>query len=252
MVLFSLLVVIITLWIFSKYDRAQLKGDRGESSIARKLYALSEKDFRVFNDVLLRTRKGSSQIDHIVVSRYGIFVIETKNYSGWIHGNEYSEYWTQTFYRTKNQFRNPIKQNWAHIYALKEFLSEFKRVAYYSVIVFSGDAVLKNISSTTPVMYSHQLINFIKDVERTLSLSMEQVTEIADKLDSIAIQEGKRKKAHVYYIQEQVYGRRQKVMLLICPRCGGDLVVRNGQYGTFYGCSNYPKCRYTQPYRFNQ
>jgi len=60
------------------------------------LKRLPGKDFKVFNDVLLSTRYGSTQIDHIVISIYGIFVIETKNYRGWIHGNEKSEYWTQS------------------------------------------------------------------------------------------------------------------------------------------------------------
>ncbi len=31
----------------------------------------------------------------------------------------------------------------------------------------------------------------------------------------------------------------------VCPRCGGQLIKRNGRFGPFYGCSNFPKCRYT-------
>lgn len=32
----------------------------------------------------------------------------------------------------------------------------------------------------------------------------------------------------------------------MCPKCNSKLVERNGNKGKFYGCSNYPKCTYTQ------
>ena len=64
------------------------------------------------------------QIDHVVVSRKGIFVLETKNYTGWIFGNENSQNWTQVIYKRKEKFYNPIWQNFDHIQALKEFLGE--------------------------------------------------------------------------------------------------------------------------------
>jgi hypothetical protein len=134
-----------------------LKGPAGESRVARRLSRLPDEDYQVFTNALLPTRRGSSQIDHIVVSIYGVFVIETKNYSGWIHGNENSEYWTQTIYRTKTRFRNPIKQNWAHVYALKEVLSDFGRVVYHPIVVFAGSGELKNVTTRTPVVYDHQI-----------------------------------------------------------------------------------------------
>ena len=94
------IVIVIVIVVFSyRLNAPKRKGAKGESRVARKLKRLRGEEFKVFNDVLLSTRYGSSQIDHIVISIYGIFVIETKNYSGWIHGNEKSEYWTQSFYK---------------------------------------------------------------------------------------------------------------------------------------------------------
>lgn len=52
----------------------------------------------MLNDIMLPTEKGTSQIDHVIISSYRVFVIETKNYSGWIHGSENSEDWMQTIY----------------------------------------------------------------------------------------------------------------------------------------------------------
>lgn len=250
--IFLLIAILVIHIITYKYIRGYRRGSLGEARVARQLRAFQNRNFKVFNDVLLRVKKRTSQIDHVVISIYGIFVIETKNYSGWIHGNENSEYWTQTFYETRNKFRNPVKQNWAHIYALKEVLWEFKEVPYYSIVVFTGDAELKNISSTIPVIYSHQLIDTIKDMGRMAILSVEQVKDIADRLSTITIRDRKAEKEHVYQVQTQLYERQQKERSLICPKCEGDLVVRNGKYGKFYGCSNYPKCRYTLPYTFDR
>lgn len=254
LLLLSLLVIILFLFLLLsyRYDPDETKGVRGEARVARELRALQDEDFQVFNDVLLKTQRGTSQIDHVVISTYGIFVIETKNYSGWIHGNENSEYWTQTLYRTKSKFRNPIKQNWAHIYALKEVLSDFRQVSYHSIVVFSGDAELKNISSRIPIIYSHELIGTIRDTRGIHSLSVEQVADIADRLSIVSIQDREAKREHVYHVKAQIHERRQKEFFLICPRCGGNLVVRKGQYGKFYGCSNYPKCKYTLTCRSDQ
>ena len=73
-------------------------GAKGESRVARELRRLNPKEYIVLNDLVVKTSRGSSQIDHVVISIYGIFVIETKTYRGWIHGNENSEYWTQSIY----------------------------------------------------------------------------------------------------------------------------------------------------------
>lgn len=60
----------------------------------------------------------TTQIDHIVVSIHGIFVIETKNYKGWIYGNSNNEYWTQNIYGNKYSLYNPLLQNKNHIKSL--------------------------------------------------------------------------------------------------------------------------------------
>ena len=86
-------------------------------------------EYHVINDVIIPdqvtdpSKKYTTQIDHVVVSPYGVFVIETKNYDGWILGAEETKKWKQTFKTTPTQsFYNPIKQNWGHTYALAEHL----------------------------------------------------------------------------------------------------------------------------------
>lgn len=246
-ILFIIVIAIIVAILYS-LNEAKIKGFIGESRVARQLDKLQEEEYKVFNDVLIRTGSGSSQIDHIVISIYGIFVIETKNYSGWIHGNENSEYWTQSIYEKKTKFRNPIKQNWAHIYALKEVLSDFEQVKYHPIVAFAGSAELKNVSSKIPVVYDNQLFQTIIDNRGIPSLSLEKVNKIADRLNKVKIQDRESKKEHVHHVRNSDSKRKEKEKSLVCPRCSGDLVVRDGPYGRFYGCSNYPKCKYKLSY----
>lgn len=98
------------------------KGQAGENKVARILQKLPTEKYKIVNDILIKNSHGTTQIDHVVLSEYGVFVIETKNYSGWIYGGEYSEEWTKNVYGNKYQFRNPLKQNYAHIKALMDIL----------------------------------------------------------------------------------------------------------------------------------
>ena len=249
----ELLIILFALGIFLYFifrlNKSLSRGDRGELRVARRLRNLKGEEYVVFNDLLLKTDRGSSQIDHIVISRYGIFVIETKNYSGWIHGHENSEYWTQSIYRKKTKFRNPIKQNWSHIYALKDVLSEYRQAIYHPIIVFAGRAELKNVDSSIPVIYEHQIIRVIKDQTRRPNLSYEQIKGIAVRLSEISIQDRKSRRQHVRQVRNQVHERRRSEKQKVCPRCGGNLNLINGKYGKFYGCSNYPRCKYKLTYQ---
>jgi hypothetical protein len=85
-------IVILIAAIISLLNHPQVKGMIGERKARKQLSRLPSENYRVLNDVVVKTKTGSSQIDHVVISPYGIFVIETKNYKGWIHGREDSEY----------------------------------------------------------------------------------------------------------------------------------------------------------------
>ncbi|MEZ4849481.1 MAG: nuclease-related domain-containing protein [Bacteroidia bacterium] len=166
----------------------QIKGTKGENSVAKKLRNLNQKEYKVFNDIYIQTNGKTTQIDHLIISLYGIFVIETKNYKGWIHGSEKSEYWTQTFYKKKQTFRNPIKQNWAHIFFLKDILADYSQVRYYSIIVFAGKAELKNIHADVPVIYTESLLKTIRQ-NQTPYLTSDQVDRILDQPNKVILRD---------------------------------------------------------------
>jgi restriction system protein len=109
--------------------------------------------------------KGTTQIDHIVVSKFGIFVIETKNYKGWIFGNAKQRQWTQQIYHKKSRFQNPLHQNHLHVKALKQFLA-IPEECFHSVVIFMGEAEFK-----TPMpenVLNRGLITWIKNRQQVL------------------------------------------------------------------------------------
>ena len=170
-----MIVEIIILFIISFFIKKTYldKGKLGERSVAKRLKKLDKHKYKVINDVILKTSRGTSQIDHLVVSNYGIFVIETKNYQGWIVGSENTDNWQQIIYNKKNYFRNPIKQNYGHIKAIEENLKLNNKIKYISIIVFMNGCDLK-VNTTTPVLYEHDLLKQIYKYKKQL-LSEEEV-----------------------------------------------------------------------------
>ena len=170
-----MIVEIIILFIISFLIKKKYldKGKLGERSVAKRLKRLDKNKYKVINDVILKTSRGTSQIDHLVVSNYGIFVIETKNYQGWIVGSENTDNWQQIIYNKKNFFRNPIKQNYGHIKAIEENLKLNNKIKYISIIVFMNGCDLK-VNTTTPVLYEHDLLKQIYKYKKQL-LSEEEV-----------------------------------------------------------------------------
>ena len=136
-----LLLLIIGAIVFLRLNQANIRGRRGERRISLRLFSLPS-EYHVFNDVYIEAQGRSVQIDHIVVSRYGIFVIETKNYTGWIYGNDKSEFWIKNMYGNKYRFRNPLKQNYSHVKSLQALLG-VPESKFIPIIVFLNGATLK-------------------------------------------------------------------------------------------------------------
>lgn len=235
-------IFFIFLGIIVALFKTKIKGWFGETAVAVILAGLDKDEYKVINDTLLKTEYGSSQIDHIIVSIYGIFVIETKNYKGWIYGNEYSDQWTKNMYGKKYMFRNPIKQNYGHVKALETIL-DLKEDDFIPIVVFSVDSELK-VKTKKPVIYT---VNLNKEIRKyqDKKFTQEQVEYLSNKILKLNINSRESRKEHISNIKTEIVEKKSKIDNGICPRCGGVLVERSGKYGKFFGCSNYPKCRYT-------
>jgi len=124
--------------------RASSFQNRGEALVRRELQAsFSGPDYHLLNHITLKLKDGTTQIDHILVSRFGVFVIETKDYKGWIFANAKHATWTQVLYRWKFKFQNPIFQNMRHVRAVEELLDFLPPEAIKSAVVFAGRAEFK-------------------------------------------------------------------------------------------------------------
>lgn len=148
-------------FLFSRINISRLKGQMGEFTVDRLLRSgLPSEHYKVLHDVTLTTPDGTTQIDHIVISPHGVFVIETKCMSGWIFGSEWDATWTQSFRRSRNRFQNPLRQNFAHLKALENVLG-LDSSKLHSVIVFAGDAQFKTAMPDN-VLKADALLRFIE------------------------------------------------------------------------------------------
>ncbi len=140
---FALLLGVLVL--VKTLGSATFKGWFGERMVCRGLDRLDPKIYRQFHDLYLPRPdgQGTTHLDHVVVSPFGIFVIETKNYKGWIFGSEKQPKWTQQIYRTKNRFQNPLHQNHLHVKALMTLLG-LPENAFHSLVFFIGGAEFKS------------------------------------------------------------------------------------------------------------
>lgn len=234
-----LIIVLFTSVVQKTPSQIGTEGENEVSGILQSLPCI----YHEIRNVIIPTKNGTSQIDHVVVSRYGIFVIETKNYSGWIFGSNNSKKWKQTFKTESHYFYNPIKQNWSHVYALSELLKLYKG-AFKPVVVFSDKATL-NVESTTPVINMCELRNHILSFTQEI-FTPEQAKEIYETIKKKQLAGPKIDVAHLQTIKDELEEQRQSIEQGKCPRCNGNLVLRNGKYGLFYACTNYPRCRFTQ------
>lgn len=235
-------VIIIFLGVM-KLFKPVIKGRLGEKTVSIILSKLDSENYKVINDIVLRVGDKTSQIDHVVVSKFGLFVIETKNYKGWITGNSRDMYWTQHIYKHKEKLYNPLLQNYSHTQALKYHLNDFPEIIYIPIVVFSINANLK-IQGCSNVVYTTKLLKTIRSYERQ-ALSSQQIDEIYSRILSLNITDKDERKKHVQSVAHESRDKLGKIKNDVCPRCGGNLVFRNGKYGSFKGCSNYPRCRFT-------
>lgn len=181
---------------------AYLKGVSGEDKIARILSRLDKDEYIVINNVLLKrpyARMGevpTAQIDHIVVSVYGIFTVETKNYSGKIYGYESSKTWSVYMGGKKYTFVNPLRQNHGHSKTIQQLIS-YKSTALglsrtcfdiYPIIAFSDGADLSKVqTSGVDVVYFSDVLSAIKNKSKARCLDFTQVKAIADYISELNI-----------------------------------------------------------------
>ena len=233
--IFIIIVLIVIGVLFLRSPKG--RGMIGEYQVRRALGNNVEGLKYVINDVTIVNNGKSSQIDHIVILRTGIFVIETKNYSGSIYGSETSRNWTQVlaYGKVKNKFYNPIMQNKSHIYALSELLG--RKNIFKSVIVFPKAKLHLNVG--TPVGNIRLLRKELTSYNKAI-LTSQEIENFYNVIMYYKENPPVTNKEHIVSIKEM----KQKIEDNICPRCNSKLILRAGVQGRLYSCSNYPTCTF--------
>lgn len=204
-------------------------------------FSLDKQVYVRFHDLILPSTNGTTQIDHLIVSEFGLFIVETKNKRGWIFGSEKQSTWTQTTGGKKYSFQNPLRQCFRQRKVLCEFL-EIDESLVKVVIYFAGSARFKtplpdNVLNSNPGRY-------IKGFQTPL-IGEKQLYQIGSRLTAHRSMSTLTSADHVQSL------KTRHASADTCPSCGSKLVERTARKGRnagkkFLGCDAYPKCRFTR------
>lgn len=234
----------------------EMKGGLGEQ-LTKFVAKIDIPETLVLHDVLIDGGEGqTSQIDLLLIGEKGIYVVEVKLYpDARVYGDCKKSKWYYYKGGKKYDIYSPYKQNQNHIKYLKEFLKDFGEVPYFSVLAILCD--------------DFKITSINDDPENPTAVVLSGLLHLRKAVQALA--EGKptvfseeRKQAVFNYIQEHQYEgkeirreHKENVIAIkaakeeeekenLCPYCKTPLVLRKGKFGEFYGCSGYPKCKYTR------
>ncbi|UXY53571.1 NERD domain-containing protein [Pseudomonas tohonis] len=231
-----------------------LKSPLGKGYIGERLvrlfahWQLDRQTYQRLHNVTLATPDGTTQIDHIFLSRYGIFVLETKNMSGWIFGSEQQAQWTQKFPKNSYKFQNPLRQNYKHLKALEATLG-IAPEHLHSVITFVGGSTFKTVMPAN-VTQGIGFIRYIKSYQQPVFSDAQVATLLR------ALQTGRRAptlathREHVQNLQRRNDPSAERQ----CPKCGNALVIHPRIRGAndgqqFWSCSPFQCAKPCIPFK---
>lgn len=245
--LFSALWYLIPIVIFTGLLKSPwFKGIMGEFIVNLSAKLLLDKTtYHLVKNVTLPTEDGSTQIDHIIVSMFGVFVVETKNMRGWIFGGEKQKTWTQKIFKHSSKFQNPLHQNYKHVKTLESLLG-LNEQQIFSLVVFVGDSTFKT-EMPENVTYGGGYIRYIKSKIQPV-LTESEVNDINSKIETGRLTPSfKTNRDHVQHVKD-ILKEKENTNIKLCPKCGSTMVLRETKKGAnmgkkFLGCSSFPKCR---------
>lgn len=222
-----------------------IRGWAGEKKAALSLWAsLDNNVYKRFHNLIIPSENGTTQIDHLIVSEFGLFIVETKNKGGWIFGSEGQSKWTQTISGKKYSFQNPLHQAFRQKKVLSAFLGIDESLIRI-VVYFAGNCKFKtqlpeNVVKSNPGGHIKRFnVPLISDTT---------IYRIGNEISALRSQSSLTNADHVRSLKDR------HTSTTTCPKCGSSLVERVAKKGPnagkkFLGCDAYPKCRFTRESR---
>jgi hypothetical protein len=231
------------------FNSKQWKGLIGEWRVRRLLRQhLDRKVYQLFSNLLLPVDDGgTTQIDCVLVSLYGIFVIEVKNMQGCISGGATERFWTQQIGSFRRGFQNPVHQNYKHLKTLQK-LTGIREACLISLIVFADKAVLAD-KLPENVIQSSELVLLIKSQRKRL-LTVAQTEAAVKKIHAGRLKNSlSNRRRHVWHVRTLAAHKAERPKF--CPLCNSPMILRQARRGsnagrTFWGCARFPDCRGTR------
>ena len=243
----------------------QDKGLSGEYETYRKLRHLRGYHRFLFNLYVPAEAGETTEIDQILLHESGIYVLEVKNYTGWIDGTAHQRCWTRTDpdgTSAPHYFYNPVLQNKGHIRWLHTWLKD-RTLPIYSVVIFGDGCTLREVEleEGQQVVYLRKAKAAIRRHARRVGkqLTPDEIDRLYERLYWLTQADEETKRQHIEDVRRKRKRHSHRRCWLFrwlfrrrrCPLCGAKLVIRRAQTGDnaghkVLGCSNYPQCRYTQ------
>jgi restriction system protein len=199
MIFLTVITLIIAMITITKLTRSpKLKGAIGEYFVNKALSKLPEDEYTLFKDITLKISEGdTTQIDHIVVSPYGIFIIETKNMKGWIFIKRNPRVWTQSTYGGKYDFQNPVDQNYKHLKTVEKLIN-INEKALISMVVFIKNNEFKKGKPERVFNSIGALLKEIRSHNKKRLLSNDSIKMVCERIELHRMDRGRKtNKEHI-------------------------------------------------------
>ena len=194
---FTIGLILLILGILIEIYYPKFRGFMGEFWLKLELKKLPKNKYKLLNNIMVEDEKGTHQIDHVVISKYGIFVIEMKNYYGLIIGNQYKEKWYQYLGKKKYPFHNPMYQNYGHVKTLSIALNLSEEL-FIPITCFSNQVKLKVTSNKPVVQVGTINRNILKYTEEIITCNL---NELSLNIENMNILDKTKRKEHVKNIR---------------------------------------------------
>ncbi|WP_299878711.1 nuclease-related domain-containing protein [uncultured Cocleimonas sp.] len=177
----SALIAILAIYLNSPAFKGLIEGPNINQSIIKNL---NKNEYHLINDISMPALSGTTQIDHLLVSPYGIFVVDTKYMKGWIFGGEHEKDWVQSTSSGKFKFQNPLHKNHKHIKALAHML-DLTDDKFHSIIAFTGNSSFKTTMPENVLDVSY--IEYIKSID-TVIFPQAEVKNLIESIELLKIE----------------------------------------------------------------